>query len=236
MLSEHKIKFVELENFYENLSNPLAAELFRAVLEMRKCGYGRFYKEKFLPFDNADLIATHYLICLIEGANLIPLAGFARVSLTRCDAYRVRFPVFNWVDAADTHLAAIEQIANEHRLNRRHLTYGFRAVLHQKAKKFITPEFFKEYTAGSFYKYFLEHGRHTTLAAAIRRARTLEWFKQMGFRKLCRQQNEILPAARHPKSKRDSFFIVEMEKPSEWTKQCYEKHKTLFAERVRIAA
>lgn len=235
-MAESEIKLVELDNFYENLDNPHSAGLFAGILAMRKNGYESFYPKKFIPFDKTDLIAKHYLICAAETDCLIPLAGYKRVTLIACDDYQIVLPIQIWAkNSGDVaHFQAVNEIIRSHRVSGQTLTYGAHIVLHKRAKEFITSDFFKEFAAGACYLFQIENGSYTELINSTLRTRTNVWFEQIGYQPLLSNEGNPIAPARHPESPDDSFIPMIMRELSEWSKECYEKHRQLFAERLVI--
>jgi hypothetical protein len=229
------IKLVTLNNFYANLQNPKAFELFVGMMQMRASGYGRFYSPHFLPLDRSDFIASHYLFCAAEGNELIPQAGFKEVSLDLCDTYGVSFPILGWLrrTGVSEHRRAIENMIDEYRHSGRPLVYGGHVAIRKNARPRTLPRLLRELIAALVYINWKEQGSFAEITVSVLRTQTYIWFGELGFKPL-HWAGRPLTVIPHVESPKDSVLFMEMHEPSDWTRHCYEKHKPLIDSRILI--
>jgi hypothetical protein len=112
-------QFVLIRSPHELMGYQSVREIFPKVIDLKTTGYRQEYDKHVLPFDSSDFIASHLLLCE-KGTKgeLIPVLGFKSVTLEKCDAHRISFPMFGMLENETTnepYKAVLKTILDQHR-------------------------------------------------------------------------------------------------------------------------
>lgn len=228
------MRLLVLDHLLASVGERPALELFAEVVRLRTEAYAAFYPSRFVPFDRSDFIATHYLLGTDEGGALGVDGGYKKVSLDRCDAYGVEFPAYWWIRESDDarHALALDALVEEHRRSGRRLTFNGGLALRPSRRARTSPRLLRELAAALAWEHHQETGG-TEVTAAVLRARTHEWFRDLGFAALS-WEGEDLPAVRHTDSPEDHCMLMVLREPGPWAQTCYERHAEILGSRRRI--
>jgi hypothetical protein len=228
------VRLVVLDDVLASIGDRTAAELFAEMVRLRAGAYAAFYPKPFVPFDRSDFIATHYLVCADEGGTLRADGGYKRVPLDRCDAYGVEFPAYGWIRRSEDrrHALALDALVDEHRRSGRELAFNGGLALRPRDRARSSPQLLRELAAALAWEHHQETGG-TEVTAAVLRARTDVWFRELGYVPLAWDGDE-LPAVTHTDAPEDQCVTMVLREPSAWARDCHERHAALLAARLRI--
>ena len=228
------MRLAVLDNLYTTVEDRAATDLFAAMMRVRASGYAAFYPNLYVPFDRSDFIATHYLVCADENDSLAPQGGYKKVSLERCDAYGVEFPILPWIAESEAHRHAlvVGALVDEYRRSSRQLTYNGSLVLKPHARPRTVLRLLREVTAALAWEHY-EQTRGAEITVAVLRTHTDAWFRELGYAPIMWDGKE-LPPLRHPGSAEDRFLVLLLREPGPWARACYEKHAEMLGARVRV--
>jgi hypothetical protein len=228
------MRLVVLDNLLASAGEHAAAELFADMVRLRAGAYAAFYPSRFVPFDRSDFIGAHYLLCTDEGGALQVDGGYKKVSLDRCDAYGVEFPAYWWIRRSEDprHAFALDALVDEHRRSGRRLTFNGGLALRPRARSRTSPRLLRELAAALAWEHHQET-RGTEVTAAVVRARTQEWFRDLGFAPLS-WEGEDLPAVTHTDSASDHCLLMVLREPGPWARACHERHAAVLGARRRV--
>jgi hypothetical protein len=220
------LSLVVLDNFYANVNSALGGELFLEMVRMRASAYRHFYSDHYLPSDSSDLIGTHYLLCAVENERLVPQCGFRHVTLDRCDAYGIKFPILQFVEREGVahHREIVDRLIARHRATGTSLVYGSNIAIRRPIKNRRFPLLLRELSAGILYSTSTINNGFVEVTASTVRTRTEVWFAKMGFRPF-EWSGSPLEAIPHPFSQRDTALLMEFREPTAWARECFEKHR-----------
>lgn len=106
-------RIVQLENPYEQWSDPLVRELFEKTTTLKFEGYKRKYPNGVIPTDASTWFGDHFLVCQ-ESSGLQPIMGFQRTSLERYRKhYRPFSPLAMCEESGDArHIAEMKKLVS----------------------------------------------------------------------------------------------------------------------------
>lgn len=109
-------RIVQLDNPYEQWSEPLVRELFEKTTTLKFDGYGRKYPKGTIPVDAVSWFCDHLLVCQESASGeLRPVLGFQRATMKR---YREHYRPFSplamcEIDGDHRHLTAMKELVSQ---------------------------------------------------------------------------------------------------------------------------
>lgn len=231
-----RLKIVTLENFYKNIYSPENREMFMKLMQLREQGYGHEYPENFLPVDVSDFVVCHHLFCIEDDRGLVPIAGGTHASMKRCDQYNVALPIDSLGQKSKNpiHGEAVRDLLQDFRQNGKDLVNGVRLTIAQeyRGNREISEQV-KELVAGLLVADTEMYGLSAIVTDAIVRFKTDRLFHKMGFRPMEHQGKE-LPLLKKHWAKDEPALLMIAHQLSDWTHECYDKHRDAIEGRVLI--
>lgn len=231
------VTVVTLDNFYENINEPLARQYFMGNALVRAHGFGPNYPRFTLPIDAADYVSCHHIFCVQDSIGLQPVATFRQVSLRRCDQYHLQPPYLGTTQTsgAKAHCAALQDLVDRCRQDKMDLIYpsGFTVRKDVRSDRDLVA-LVKELVAALLY---LDYHRQTdmrSIAGAALRFGMQPYIEKLGYQPL-KWRGKVLPSFAKISAGGEEMIYLELERLSDWTKECFDKHQFVIQSRVLIS-
>ncbi|MEW6058234.1 MAG: hypothetical protein AB1540_16650 [Bdellovibrionota bacterium] len=231
------LEVVTIDNFYENLQNPLAQELFTGLLLLRAEGYGPDYPKSFLPYDVVDFVAIHHLFCIRENQKLTPVGAFRQMLLSRADFYKLTLPIYKLAkeSRSEPHILAVEKLIKSHRGAKTDLLYSSSFTIKKtlRGERHLT-DTIKELVPALTLHDLKTHNIGSTLGGSALRFKTDSLFEKWGYSPI--QWNGVpLPPVKKVSAENELVLIMHFEKMKPYAEECLNKQRSLIENRILIS-
>lgn len=226
-----KLKFIVLKNYYDNVQNSVAVDLFSKVMSLKIKGYKRAYSYGVLPVSTVDFISDHLCLCIEKNGLYFPIISYRSTDFDLCNKFNINFPLFDLCKNSDSHTSyANEKIMSMRMQNRKiiydsSLTYDFHMVKRLK----INPE---EHIRAmhTFYHNEILKDSHGTFAAGTVRFKMQRYYLFFGYEHF-NIKGEKLPPVTAKFVENDDTELYFMDKLSE---QALEQYRTISWDDVQV--
>ena len=186
--------------------------------------------------DLIDLVATHHVLCFENGEGLRPIGGYRAVTLAECEGVELEFPpLAAAMEAGSTaHAEALQHVLSEARRGGGEVGYSSDFVVAPEHRRMKVSAVVHELVAGLVYSDFRDGGLTCGLGYAT--GSTLKFFERVGYRRMEWQGQPLppMPAAGGPEGG-EEIVLLELPGPSDYARECYERHRAAIDGRLRIA-
>ncbi len=214
-----KIKVVIIDNLFSQIDNSEVLRIFTQGILARVRGYRSEYPKSFMPLDGADWIDRHYFFCEERDGQLQPIGGFRFTFYSRCQYYRMPFPLAVILKNANSPF--LGQLENEISLSlaqKKDVIFGAWLTLDKKyrGQKEVSAAFHRLYGAMYCDLYDKSNGS-PAFGGAVLQFKTRRWLERVGHQVMTYEGNPS-GVFRNPYSGFD-IVLLKMEKPSLWARE-----------------
>jgi hypothetical protein len=182
-----KVRIVILNCPYNDWSNKQVQSMFGKMVQLKLDGYKKKHSFGVLPVDETDYIATHPLICIEDGDELIPISGSKVISYSTCEAFNVGFAMKSCLEKArkTEHLYSLFKILEEAQKKNSKICYhgGYTISPSYRNDKEVL-ELLKELFIASSVLYFKSNGIKELLGIGVPQFKTDDFFYNWGYKKV----------------------------------------------------
>jgi len=232
------IEIVTLDNYWSCAETPYVRELLGEIHLLRKMGYGPDYPKHFLPFDNTDYFCIHHLFFQTVDGKRNLVGGFRQVTLESCDFYRMDIPLYELVkkENAEQHTHVLSELISSHRKSQANLIYSSALTIKKSFRqdRDLSKTILELVPALTLYD-MKTRNVPTVVGAAAPRFKTDITFQKWGYTPIQYQGSTLPPFARRSIDEaNDPALVLTLTSPSEYTLECFEKHRKLVENKTVI--
>lgn len=224
-----KLKIVVLQNPTATWSQSRTQELFSQLIQLKHDGYALEYSPGVTPYDAADFIGTHLIICEEgERGQLKPVVAYKSLTLEEADFHRILFTPRGILSSSNQDTERLESIIRNARDSGTRLSYDNAWTMLPSVRK--NREYSKMLrdlttTIGVFYHY--EFQIPEWLVIGIVRFKTDQYFRWMGHK-------EITPEFPFFSSYDEPAYLLHLNSYSKESQEIAERYKRMWDEKLVI--
>lgn len=181
------LKIVSLDCMYDNVSDPVASEYWQKVIRLKLQGYGVEYPYGVMPIDSTDFVCSHLMLCEERKDGLYPIMAYRSITLDRCNAHYLKFPVLNAMQDSGykDHAKAIEDIISSCKGQGKTLSYDSAYTIAPEIRKDkAATELAREIIKSYFLLHHLEYGIDEVICGGVIRFQMHRFYHFWGFKDL----------------------------------------------------
>lgn len=228
------LKVIIVRNFFEQLDNNVAADLFVRLLITKRIGYQTKHERRFIPVNTHDYFAIHMIVCHAITSELILLAKI--VPYSDCVYFNSEFTPFELKNCMSLqYYAELEKIVFDRVNSGKDISYSGGWTVNPKFKGQGMSQMLKDVYAGIHYLIHQHYNLTAVVAFGAQRLGSLEYTKQLGLKPLSLNGKEMPPVYLPYANNLESMIMWEdVSKLSNYSVSMAQKYLYLWESRLDL--